>query len=610
MCGFVGIFGYGPEAPPVDRDEVLRIRDAMIRRGPDAAGYWSEDSGRVAFGHRRLSIIGIDESGNQPMVLENSGTCITFNGEIYNYRELRSALEQQGRVFKNATDTEVLLHAYEVYGENMLQRLRGMYAFAIWDPKRRGVFVARDPLGIKPLYYTDNGDTVRIASQVKALLAGDVETPIDPAGCVSFFLLGYVAEPFTIRRNIKSLYAGHSMWIDSRGIGKPKQFFSVRDIFVEAEHSSSRSSIPECVETITEAIAQSVGAHLVADVPIGLFLSAGLDSTIIGSLAVKNTDQKLRTLTLGFLEYKGSPQDEVPIAEEASRAFATLQTTTYIDRQQFLQERGRVLAAMDQPTIDGVNTYFVSKAAADAGLKVALSGLGGDELFRSYPSFSQIPTVVQALQYFRPFPSAGRAVRWVASKLMAQQVSPKYAGLLEFGTSVEDAYLLRRGLYMPWELLTVLDPDMVRAGWIRLRPRLSLEEAIAGCKSPVNGVAILEMTWYMRNQLLRDTDWASMAHSLEVRTPLVDVELLRAIAPILARREIPTKRVIAANTSVGQLHSVMNHAKTGFAVPVQDWLAGVKSDEPTNRGLRQWAKTVFNCHAGYSRTDAMAVERA
>ncbi len=596
MCGIVAVFAYGADAAPVAVGEIIRIRDAMYLRGPDAEGLWISPDRKMALGHRRLAIIAVDASGNQPMTLPETGTSITFNGEIYNFRELRTALTQRGRVFRTESDTEVLLHAYEVFGAGMVDHLRGMYAFAICDPRRNAMLLARDPMGIKPLYYADDGDTVRVASQVKALMKGDIESSIDPAACVSFFLLGYVAEPFTIRRRIKALPAGHTLWIDAAGAAAPRRFFSIRDILRAAESSLHPRSEIDCAR-IVDLIRGSVGAHMVADVPVGVFLSAGLDSTGIVSLAAPFTGRPLKTVTLGFNEYAGTYQDEAPLAETVARAFGTDHRTVRMQAGEFIAERDAVLAAMDQPTTDGVNTYFVSKAASSVGLKVALSGVGGDELFGGYPSYVQVPRLSRALAPLRGWPALGRGLRIVSAQAVKRFTSPKYAGLLEYGVSVEGAYLLRRALYMPWELPDILDPDLVRAGWVSLHPLLSLGKTIDGLTRDHARVATLEMSWYMRNQLLRDADWAGMAHSLEVRTPLVDGQLLRELAPVLTGEHVPTKREVAIATPVGAIGAVMERAKTGFTIPLRQWLLD-ETQVTGERGLRGWARAVFAHHAG------------
>jgi asparagine synthase (glutamine-hydrolysing) len=591
MCGVVALFAYAANAPPVSRDELLRIRDAMASRGPDGSGEWVGADNRVALGHRRLAIIDLSPGGAQPMASADGALRITFNGEIYNYRELRAELEQKGRRFRSSSDTEVILQLYEEEGAAMLPRLRGMFAFALWDERRRGLLLARDPMGIKPLYYADDG-TLRVASQVKALIAGGaVPTRLGPAGCVSFFLFGYVSDPFTIRDAVRALPAGHSLWIDAAGPQAPRPFFSIRDVFAAAEEEAAALTPERRQDLLRASLAESVAAHLVADVPVGIFLSAGYDSTSVTALAAEQS-ARLQTLTLGFAEYRGADEDEVPVAEEVAHAFGADHRTMWVRRDDFVAEQERLFAVMDQPTIDGANTYLVSRVAARAHLKVALSGLGGDELFGGYPSFHQIPRLARWLAPLRPVPVVGRTVRILSSRLISTRLSPKFAGLIEYGTALEDAYLLRRALYMPWELPKLLDPEVVRTGWAALKPLISLRESVAGLRRDHVRVAVLEMSWYMRNQLLRDTDWAGMAHSVEVRTPLVDAVLLRQLAPLLYGAQAPSKLDMARATPVRRLEPVLARRKTGFTVPVREWLLG-ESGAGGEHGFRAWAQHVF-----------------
>ena len=596
MCGIVGFYAFGRDAPPVSEAELLRVRDSMAVRGPDGAGKWLSADGRVGLGHRRLAIIDLSAAAAQPMTSVSGASVISFNGEIYNYKEIRAELEQCGQQFRTNSDTEVILALYEREGVGMLGRLRGMFTIIIWDAHRRGMLLARDPMGIKPLFLSEDRGMVRVASQVRALLAGGVESAPDPAGCVSFFVLGYVAEPFTICRRIRALPAGHSLWIDAAGIGAPQSFHSVRDTLIDAERTSGAGPSLDAGEVVGWAVRASVAAHMVADVPVGLFLSAGLDSTGIASLARDHTSLPLRTLTLGFAEYRGTKQDEVPIAEEVARAFGADHRTTWVRRNDFQDERDHLLSAMDQPTIDGVNAFFVSKAAAECDLKVALCGLGGDELFGGYPGYSQVPRISRVLRPLRSFPAVGRALRASSARALSHFTSPKYAGLLEYGTSFASAYLLRRALFMPWELPDLLDADLVREGWSELALLERLEETIEGLHSDRARMASLEMTWYMRNQLLRDADWAGMAHSVEIRTPLVDAELLRTLAPLLAGTTPPTKLTMIRSTPAGRIDSVVRRPKSGFTVPVREWLIDSLDRPSGERGLRGWAKHVFRQH--------------
>ncbi len=586
MCGIAAIYAYRREAPPADRDQLTKMHDALAPRGPDGEGLWFADDGRVAFAHRRLSIIDLSDAGAQPMQSADGALRIVFNGEIYNYRALRQQLIDDGAKFVSDSDTEVLLHLYARKGPAMVDALRGMFALAIWDQRRQGLFLARDPYGIKPLFFADDGRTIRVASQVKALLAGGgIDTAPAPAGHAGFFMFGYVPEPWTLYRGIEALPAGGSLWIDGSGRGEPRRWFNLTQELAEAGAARFEP------EALAEALRDSVRHHLIADVPVGLFLSSGLDSATLVALASEIQGTSLRTVTLGFDEYRGSPDDEVPLAEEIARAYGAQHTTRRINAADFRGNADRLFAAMDQPSIDGVNSYFVSKATHEAGLKVAISGLGGDELFGGYEDFSQIPKLVRGLSPFRLLPGLGRALRWASAPMVSRWMSPKYAGLIEYGTQYGDAFLLRRSLFMPWELADIMDPDLAREGLAALDIRARLRQTAAPIASPRAKLTALESAWYMQNQLLRDSDWAGMAHSLEIRVPLVDIALLRALAPMINGARPPGKADMAASPAQALPEAVLNRKKTGFSVPVRDWLG---ADEPgtQERGLRGWARIV------------------
>ena len=592
MCGIAAIFAYHQDAPPVDRASLTAMHESLAPRGPDGEGLWFAAENRVAFAHRRLSIIDLSDSGAQPMASADGAFRIVYNGEIYNYRELREELIASGAVFVSDSDTEVLLHLYARKGPAMVDALRGMFAFAIWDERRKGLFLARDPYGIKPLYFADDGKTVRVASQVKALLAGgDIDTAPAPAGHAGFFLFGYVPEPHTLYRGIEALPSGGSLWIDTSGRGTPRRWFDLTAEIAEA------AAAPFDRGALNQALRDSVRHHLIADVPVGVFLSAGRDSATLVALASEIKGASLQTVTLGFEEYRGTADDEVPLAEEIARAYGTQHTTRHINAGDFRSSAAHLFAAMDQPSIDGVNTYFVSKATHDAGLKVALSGLGGDELFGGYQNFGQIPKLVRGLSPFRLLPGLGQLLRWASAPVMGRMTSPKYAGLVEYGARYGDAYLLRRALFMPWELTSVMDPDLAREGLKDLDVRTRLRDTAAPLKTARAKLTALESAWYMRNQLLRDSDWAGMAHSLEIRVPLVDIALLRAVAPMLNGPQPPTKADMAASPAQPLPARILNRPKTGFSIPVRDWLGGGSLEgaprDTSPRGLRGWAQHLY-----------------
>jgi asparagine synthase (glutamine-hydrolysing) len=592
MCGVVAIHAYASGAASVDRAELRNVRDSMAARGPDGLGEWFSPDERMGLGHRRLSIIDLSRHGAQPMASGDRQCVISFNGEIYNYRELRAQLQARGRVFATESDTEVLLQLYEEYGTGMLDKLRGMFAFALWDTRRQALLLARDPLGIKPLYYADNGKTIRVASQVKALLHSPVDTSPDPAGHAGFFLWGSVPGPWTLYRGIRNLAPGHFMWVRGERAEAPQPYCLVTDILAQAAAQPARGSEQEALEHIAASLRASVEAHLVADVPVATFLSAGLDSSMICSLVARPGVQP-RTLTLAFAEFAGTANDESPLAEAIAKRFGTRHTTLTVRREDFEAERERLLAAMDQPSIDGVNTWFVARAAASQGIKVALSGLGGDELFGSYPSFRDVPRITRFARPFSHVPGLGLVVRKISAPLVKRLTSPKFAGLLEYGGTAGGAYLLRRGLYTPWELPDVMDPDMARQGWRELQmvARLNASAAVPG--SVRLAVSALEMSWYMRHQLLCDADWAGMAHSVEIRVPLLDAQLLKETAPWFAAYPRLTKRQVVAATARDVPPELLDKPKTGFLVPVREWL-GARPDARSGRGLRGWARTVHD----------------
>src|SRR6185437_8420629 len=410
MCGINGIFAYHSAASLPKEAELLSTRDAMLGRGPDGAGVWWDTERRCGFGHRRLSILDLSDRAAQPMTSDDRRLVIVFNGEIYNYPQLRVELETSGVHFKTSSDTEVLLHLYARSGAGMVHRLRGMFAFAIWDETRRGMFLARDPYGIKPLYTANDGWTFRFASQVKALLAGGaVSRDPEPAGIAGFHLFGSVPEPFTLYRDIRALPAGHTQIVDAAGPREPQQFANLAAIL--AEGAAHPAPPAELARRLREATLDSVRAHLLADVEVGLFLSAGIDSGALLGLMRDAGQRDIRAITLAFDEFRGTEDDEAPLAAQVAKRYGAEHIVRRVDRREFEADLPAILDAMDQPSIDGINTWFVAKAAKEAGLKVALSGLGGDELLAGYSTFTDLPRWRRAFGPLAAVPGLGRGAR-------------------------------------------------------------------------------------------------------------------------------------------------------------------------------------------------------
>jgi len=606
MCGINGIVAYLSSSKAPEETELLVTRDAMRARGPDGFGAWWSMDRRCGLGHRRLSIIDLSDRASQPMTTEDGRFIVVFNGEIYNYPQLRAELETDGARFRTTSDTEALLHLYARYGAEMVHRLRGMFAFAIWDEVRQGLFLARDPYGIKPLYTANDGWTFRFASQVKALLAGGhVSRDPEPAGVVGFHLFGSVPEPFTLYRDVRALPAGHTQWVDVAGPREPKPFANLAEVLAKgAAHPTSAAELPERVRA---GMLNSVRAHLLADVEVGVFLSAGVDSGALLGLMRDAEQREIRAITLAFEEFRGTSEDEAPLAARVCEQYGAQHIVRHLGEQEFFDDLPAIFEAMDQPSIDGVNAWFVSKAAKEAGLKVAISGLGGDELLGGYPSSLDLP---RWRRWFGPFagvPGLGRLARKFIGAVAPgfSRTRPKALGLLEHAGSWPGAYLLRRALFLPQELPGLMDAEIAREGLRRLKPLRRLAASLTpDPRSDSARVCVLESAHYMRNQLLRDTDWAGMAHSLEIRVPLVDFTLLAALAPAIPALTPGEGKAALAKAPTSPLpNETVIRGKTGFGVPTGAWMNKVADEDlgptahtPENKGLisRRWSATVFS----------------
>lgn len=571
MCGINGALRLGATAPALDREGILRTHQHQARRGPDGSGLWESADGSAALAHNRLAILDLSAAAAQPMSYGNGRYRITYNGELYNFRSLRAELEAKGVQFVTESDTEVILALYAREGVAMFGRLRGMYAFAIWDDTAKILLLARDPFGIKPLYYVAEGGLLRFASQVRALMAGGgISSQVDLGALAGFLIWGSVPEPMTIRQAVRQLPAGHYLLVKDGRLGEPVRHYAPQP---EGEHAEKGPPM-----SLAEALADSVQAHLVSDVPVAVFLSAGLDSSLIAALASRHHPD-LCTITVRFPSLRGTPADEGPLAARVAAALGTRHRELELPADELRALWPAALTAMDQPSIDGFNTFVISRAAHEAGFKVVLSGLGGDELLGGYASFRTVPRLVRAARLSRSIPWAVRL--W--PRLAAVSGRPKAAGLLRLGGTLPGAYLLRRGLFLPDELPRLLGAERAAEALRRYDPladtAAALEEPTpiepaALAADPWLAVHQLETTRYMRHQLLRDSDWAAMAWSVELRVPLVDPVLREhaarsGFAP--ARRG---GKAGAVKTVMAELPAaVLGRKKTGFYVPVLEALA-------------------------------------
>jgi asparagine synthase (glutamine-hydrolysing) len=584
MCGIAGVLNLKTGLDPINPQPLNRVRDHMRVRGPDGYGTWISPDGRIGLAHRRLSIIDLSERGAQPM--HAGDLSITFNGEIYNYKELRLELEEQGEDFHSDSDTEVLLKLYRNHGVEMFSRLRGMYAFAIWDAGRGRLLLGRDPFGIKPLYYSERGGRFWFASQTRSLVdTGTVSADPDTRAWTQFLLWGSIPEPRTAYAAIRALPAGsYLLAVPDRPVNDPVAHFDLAATYAASGKQADQAFV-------RSAVLDSIRHHLVADVPVGVFLSAGIDSAAVLGIAC-DVGPPPESVTLGFSEFGGEARDETPLAAALARHYGSKHTIRWVNRAEFETDLPAILAAMDQPSIDGVNTWFVAKAAREIGWKVALSGLGGDELFGGYPSFRDVPTWVHWLRWAARMPKfAERCGQLIG--LVARH--PKAQGLLRYGGSWSGAYYLRRGLFMPREV------EAERPSWLPTDPA-AVDESLAELErllSPDPGsdharVSVLETGAYMRNQLLRDSDWASMAHSIELRVPLVDSILAQSLAPRMPGRVSgPAKAALALAPGRHLPDWIFTRPKTGFETPLAQWI-GRTTRSTSEPWARVWARIVLS----------------
>jgi asparagine synthase (glutamine-hydrolysing) len=593
VCGICGVAFASRNADAESR--VRAMTAAMGHRGPDEEGFLAGDARApgLALGLRRLSIIDL-AGGHQPAWNETKDVAVIFNGELYNYRDLRERLTLCGHRFATQSDTEILVHAWEEWGEDSLTELRGMFAFALLDLRGRYatapiLFLARDPLGIKPLYYTQTPDGFAFASEVRALLAsGAVPKHLSQDAVTAYLLFGSVSEPVTILEGVFSLPPGHRMLLhvpERRRTPRARPWWDPT-VSPAAREPRKPRDLSSAAKKLRPLLEDAVSAHLIADVPVGLFLSSGLDSGAIAALAAR-AQSGIQSFTLTF---PGTAFDEAELARLAANRFKTKHTEVPLSGESVLARLDEALAVLDQPTMDGINTYFVSWAARKVGLKVALSGLGGDELFAGYQTFADTPRLSRLIRCAWYVPAAVRRMTApLVAGFAARQGSPDAARKATAAWAYPDAlphpYFFARTLFPPGQLERIIEPrfrpSTVNADGVTLEPTWLgwLERTADGARKlePVAGVSWLEMRTYMASTLLRDTDAVSMAQSLEVRVPLLDTPLVEFVGslPDAARRRPGAQKALLVE-ALGDLlpQEILAQRKRTFTLPWEEWLRG------------------------------------
>jgi asparagine synthase (glutamine-hydrolysing) len=558
MCGIAGIIKTNTGPADALHAKLTAMNAAMKHRGPDDEGVWISPSGTSGLAHVRLSILDLSSAGHQPMSTADGGLHITFNGEIYNFRELRSELEREGMTFATHTDTEVLLRLYQKEGEAMLARLRGMFAFAIWDERRQRCFLARDPMGIKPLYYTQRGGRLAFASELRPLQQVGLTTrEIDPAALMRYFKTGSVAEPQTLLMDVHCLEAGHYLQWEAGRLAKRRYW--------QVEFHSEAMTAEQAVSEVRAALLDTTRAHFVSDVPVGIFLSGGIDSTALAALARAVGQQDIATFSIGVDDLS---LDESSAARRTAEHFGTRHEEMRLDGETARHEFTRFLRAMDQPSIDGFNTHTVAAFARERGMKVVLSGLGGDEMFGGYKSFDAVPRLAAGARAARFLPGITQASGWLLERYSPANRVRRIGSLLKSPGGIRDAYGCFRGIF------SIYEARLLAASYLHCSPRdiHSAPQHDLLATNPRDAVSECELRFYMRNQLLKDSDVMSMAHGLELRVPWVDQTFFGRVSRVPAALRLRSGKQMLLD-AVPEIPSWVSQApKRGFVFPFEKWL--------------------------------------
>lgn len=556
-----------------------------MHRGPDGRGVVScqqpgadsRSGSAVVLGHARLAIIDLSERGAQPMRAAHTPTWITFNGEIYNFRQVRAELQGRGRRFASDTDTEVILQGYEEWGEAVLDRLQGMFAFALWDARRDRLILARDRMGIKPLYVYSRDGLVLFASEVRAILAsGLVPRRLDQIGLEQYLAYQTVPPPRTLVEDVTLMLPGHTATIagDDGRITHRRYWDLLTDASVEAAGATpaqARSAVGELLE-------RSAALHLVSDVPVGIFLSGGIDSSAIVALT-RRAGITPRTFSVAL---PGAAQDESSFARQVARHFGAEHTEIAISEAESRAALPAALACVDHPSGDGINTFLVSRAVRAAGYKVALSGLGGDELFGGYPSFTRLRRFAAYADTWRRSPAPVRAAAAAAVRTLGGSsiASSKMAAVLETDGTVPQTFPLMRQMFSADMRRALIGDALVDRSAERGDPYVTLLRDRFKAHPDaalMTLVSYAEARTYMHDVLLRDTDQMSMAHGLEARVPLLDHRLAEYVMGLPDRAKAPAgmpKRLLIESLGEPLPAPAVKRPKQGFVLPFDRWMKG------------------------------------
>ncbi len=586
MCGISGI--YNPHNKQINSQKITeKILTIQKKRGPDGQGIWRSDCKKITLGHNRLSIIDLSNNANQPFVSKDGKTVITFNGEIYNFNELRSELIRKNIYFKSKSDTEVILEAYKYWGLDCLNKFRGMFSFAIWDNEDKKIILARDPFGIKPLYYCMFNEVLYFASEIKSLLSiENLSFNLSNLGIVSYYLWGNIQDPFTLYKEIKSLDKGSCLIIKDEN-KKIFNYASIEEEILNAEEKNFKN-IYDKEEYLKEITKETVDYHHVSDVPRTLLLSSGIDSNILLSSMSESNKKNCSALTLDF-NFEGK-MNETVLATESAKINNINHSSEIVSEDEYVKLIDVFFKNMDSPTDDGLNNFLISNIAKKQNSKIIISGIGGDELFFGYPSFKYIPKLNSFLKTFPDIKIINSLFEnHLYRFLKTKKLNMKYSGIFKYGRNLNSAFLLKRSLFLPQEIEELISKKEFKDGYEELNFLDNSLNEIEKIKDKKLSIMYLEIKYYLCSKLLRDSDWASMSNSVELRTPFVDWFYFKKILPLI-KFDKNFGKMNLFNAFKNKLPiNLSNRQKTGFVIPHSSFMNKMSLQRKYSNPLKDWA---------------------
>ena len=576
MCGISGIYNCSDRNINANKiiENIIKLQD---KRGPDDRGMWQSTCKKTTFGHNRLSIIDLTDKARQPLVSKDNSLVITFNGEIYNYKEIRNELSKNNILFKSNSDTEVILESYKYWGIEFVKKLRGMFAFAIWDNNKKKLLLARDPFGIKPLYYFKKNNILFFASQVKSILSID-NLSFEKSGksVLDYYLWGNIREPLTLYKDIYSLERGTVKIFDSKLNETSYEYANIKDAILNSKKTNFKNE-SELNEKLNYLIKDTVNYHQVSDVPVTFLLSSGIDSNILLAASKKKINTNFNAMTLDFSE----KLKESPLAKVGSKMSNIDHIVEKVDDNEIAELISQYYKYMDMPTNDGLNNYVVSYFAKKKGSKVLISGIGGDELFSGYPSFKRIPIMRKISKVIPNNKNIQKILYDITYKILSKfNKNTKYAGVLKYSHNTFESFMLQRCVFTPEEIADLINTKIIDEEMSNLELQQQKEINDKDFENEQLKIMYFEIKYYLCSKLLRDSDWASMANSVELRTPFVDWFFFNELLPLLKSNiKISKKNMLDSFKGQAPLE-LYNRKKTGFAIPYKQYfkkVSGIKN---------------------------------